>query len=202
MKLKEVLLDTENKMKKTIEAVMREFAEVRMKKTIEAVMREFAEVRTGRAHPSLVEGLYVDYYGSPMLLKQIASISIPEANLIVIQPWDPSVISEIEKAILKSNLGITPYNDGKIIRLVIPPLSRERREELAKLVRKMAEEGRVSLRTIRHTAKEAIEKLEKDKVISEDDKFRGFEELQKLIDKYISQIDNILKGKEKEIFEF
>jgi len=184
--VKDVLLNTENK----------------MKKTIEAVIREFLEIRTGRAHPGLVEGIHVDYYGSPMLLKQIASISVPDAHLIVIQPWDPTVLSEIEKAILKSNLGITPYNDGKIIRLTIPPLSRERREELVKLVKKKAEEGRVSLRTIRHTAKEEIEKLEKDKLISEDDKFRGFEELQKLTDKYLSQIDEILKNKEKEIFEF
>jgi ribosome recycling factor len=186
MNLKELLLDTENK----------------MKKTLEAVRRELSEVRTGRAHPGLVEGLHVDCYGSSLLLKQIASISIPDAHLIVIQPWDPSIIQEIEKAILKSNLGVSPYNDGKVIRLTIPPLSRERREELAKLVKKMAEEGRISLRTIRHTAKETIEKLEKDKLISEDDKFRGFDELQKLVDKYISQIDEILKNKEKEIFEF
>ncbi|MCM8792325.1 MAG: ribosome recycling factor [Candidatus Omnitrophica bacterium] len=186
MKLKEILLDTENK----------------MKKTIESVMRGFSEVRTGRAHPGLVEGLHVNYYGNSVLLKQIASISIPDAHLIVIQPWDPSVIDEIEKVILKSNLGITPFNDGKIIRLSIPPLSRERREELAKLIKKMAEEGRISLRTIRHTAKETIEKLEKDKIISEDDKFRGFDELQKLVDKYTSQIDEILKNKEREIFEF
>ncbi|MCM8799183.1 MAG: ribosome recycling factor [Candidatus Omnitrophica bacterium] len=173
-----------------------------MKKTIESVLREFAEVRTGRAHPGLVEGLHIDYYGSPTLLKQIASISIPDAHLIIIQPWDPNVLPEIEKAIFKSNLGVVPYNDGKLIRLTIPSLSKERREELAKLVRKMAEEGRVSLRTIRHSAKEAIEKLEKDKVISEDDKFRGFDELQKLIDKYTAKIEEILKNKEKEIFEF
>jgi len=186
MKTKEVLLDAENK----------------MKKTIEAVMRELSEVRTGRAHPGLVEGLHIDYYGTPTLLKQLATISIPDAHLIVIQPWDASIIGEIEKAILKSNLGLTPYNDGKIVRLSIPSLSRERREELAKLVKKMAEDGKVSLRTIRHTAKETIEKLYKDKIISEDDKFRGFDELQKLVDKYIAQIDEILKNKEKEIFEF
>jgi ribosome recycling factor len=186
MNLKEIIIDTENK----------------MKKSLEAVMREFSEIRTGRAHPGLVEGLYINYYGSPTLLKQLASISIPDAHLIVIQPWDTSIIQEIEKAILKSNLGLTPYNDGKIIRLAIPPLSQERRDELAKLVRKKAEEGRVSLRTIRHTAKEAIEKLYKDKLISEDDKFRGFDELQKLVDKYIAQIDELLKNKEKEIFEF
>lgn len=176
--------------------------EAKMKKTIEAVSREFSEIRTGRASPSLVEGIHIDYYDSPTLLKQLASISVPDAHLIVIQPWDPNIIAQVEKAILKSNLGITPSNDGKKIRLSIPPLSGERREELVKMVRKMAEEGRVSLRTIRHSAKETIERLEKDKKISEDEKFRGFDELQKIIDKFIAKIDEILKNKEKEITEF
>lgn len=176
--------------------------EEKMKKAVESVTREFCEIRTGRASPSLVEGLHIDYYGAPTLLKQLASISVPDARLIVIQPWDPTVIGEIEKAILKSNLGINPSNDGKLIRLTIPPLSRERRQELAKVVNKMAEEGRVSLRTIRREAKESLEKLEKDKVIAEDDKFRGIDELQKLIDKYIAKIDETLKNKEKEITEF
>ncbi len=176
--------------------------EAKMKKTIEAVAREFSEIRTGRASPSLVQGLYIDYYNTPTLLKQLASISVPDAHLIVIQPWDPNIIAQIEKTILKSNLGITPSNDGKIIRLSIPPLSRERREELAKMVKKMAEEGRVSLRTIRHAAKEAIAKLEKDKAIPEDEKFRGFDELQKIIDRYIAKIEEILKNKEKEILEY
>ena len=186
MTVKDILNDTEGK----------------MKKTIEAVSREFSEVRTGRAHPGLVEGIHIDYYGSPTLLKQLASISIPDAHLIVIQPWDPTVIAEVEKAILKSNLGLTPSNDGKIIRLSIPSLSRERREELAKMVKKMAEEGKVSLRTIRHSGKESIEKLEKDKIIPEDEKFRGIDELQKLVDRYIAKVDEILKSKEKEIMEF
>jgi ribosome recycling factor len=177
-------------------------AETKMKKTIEAMTREFSEVRTGRASPSLVQGLHIDYYGTPTLLKQLASISVPDAHLIVIQPWDPSVIAEVEKAILRSNLGVTPSNDGKIVRLAIPPLSVERREELAKMVKKMAEEGRVSLRTIRHSARESIEKLEKDKAISEDDKFRGFDDLQKVVDKYIKKIDEVLTGKDKEIREF
>ena len=176
--------------------------EEKMKKAVESVTRELSEIRTGRASPSLVEGLHIDYYGTSTLLKTLASISVPDAHLIVIQPWDPTVIGEIEKAILKSNLGINPSNDGKLIRLSIPPLSRERRQELAKVVNKMAEEGRVSLRTIRREAKESLEKLEKDKVIPEDDKFRGIDELQKLIDKYIAKIDEILKNKEKEILEF
>ena len=174
----------------------------KMKKAVDSVIREFAEIRTGRASPSLVEGLYINYYGTPTLLKQLASISVPDAHLIVIQPWDITAIVEIEKAIMKSNLGVNPSNDGKLIRLSIPPLSKERRQELVKVVHKMAEEGRVSLRTIRREAKEALEKLEKDKVIPEDDKFRGIDELQKLVDKYIAKVDEILKNKEKEILEF
>ncbi len=175
--------------------------EEKMKKAVDSVMREFSEIRTGRASPSLVEGLHIDYYGTPTLLKQLASISVPDAHLIVIQPWDVTAIVEIEKAIMKSNLGINPSNDGKLIRLSIPPLSKERRQELVKVVHKMAEEGRVSLRTIRREAKEALEKLEKDKVIPEDDKFRGIDELQKLVDKYIAKVDESLKNKEKEVLE-
>lgn len=174
----------------------------KLKKGFESVTREFSEIRTGRASPTLVEGLHIDYYGTPTLLKQLASISAPDAHLIVIQPWDATAIIEIEKAIMKSNLGITPSNDGKVIRLSVPSLSKERRQELAKVVHKMAEEGRVSLRTIRRDAKEALEKLEKDKTIAEDDKFRGIDELQKLVDKYIAKIDELLKNKEKEILEF
>jgi ribosome recycling factor len=176
--------------------------EEKMKKAVDSMMREFSEIRTGRASPGLVEGLHIDYYGTPTLLKQLASISAPDAHLIVIQPWDATAIVEIEKAIMKSNLGINPSNDGKLIRLPIPPLSKERRQELVKVVHKMTEEGRVSLRTIRREAKEALEKLEKDKVIPEDDKFRGIDELQKLVDKYIAKVDELLKSKEKEILEF
>jgi len=176
--------------------------EEKMKKACESVAREFSEIRTGRASSALVEGLHIDYYGTQTLLKQLASISVPDAHLIVIQPWDITAIAEIEKAIMKSNLGITPSNDGKLIRLSVPPLSKERRQELAKVVHKMSEDGRVSLRTIRRDAKEALEKLEKDKVIAEDDKFRGIDELQKLVDKYIAKIDELLKNKEKEILEF
>jgi len=174
----------------------------KMKKALESVTREFSEIRTGRASPSLVEGMHIDYYGTPTLLKQLASISAPDAHLLVIQPWDISAIAEIEKAIMKSNLGITPSNDGKLIRLSVPQPSKERRQELAKVVHKMSEEGRVSLRTIRRDAKEQVEKLEKDKAISEDDKFRTIEELQKIVDKYIAKVDEVLKAKEKEILEF
>lgn len=175
--------------------------EEKLKKGLESVTREFSEIRTGRASPTLVEGMHVDYYGTLTLLKQLASISAPDAHLIVIQPWDPSVIPEVEKAIMKSSLGVMPSNDGKMIRLSLPPLSQERRQELVKVLHKMAEEGRVSLRTIRRDAKEHLEKLEKDKVIPEDDKFRGIDELQKQVEKYIGKIDELLKGKEKEVLE-
>lgn len=183
MAIKEILHNTEEK----------------MKKAFDSTLREFHEVRTGRASPTLVEGLHFDYYGTPTMLKQLAAISAPDAHLITIQPWDATAIPEIEKAILKSNLGINPSNDGKMIRLAVPQLSKERRQEMAKLVHKMAEDGRVSLRTIRRDAKESVEKLEKDKLITEDDKFRGIDELQKLVDKYIAKIDELLKSKEKEI---
>jgi ribosome recycling factor len=173
--------------------------EEKMKKAFDSVTREFSEIRTGRASPHIVEGLHIDYYGTPTLLKQLASISVPDAHLIVIQPWDATAIPEIEKAILKSNLGINPSNDGKIVRLAVPQLSHDRREEMVKVLHKMSEEGRVSLRTIRRDAKEAIEKLEKDKVISEDDKFRAIDELQKLVDKQIAKVDELLKVKEKEV---
>jgi ribosome recycling factor len=186
MTIKEILHSTEEK----------------MRKAFDSMNREFHEVRTGRASPSLVEGLHIDYYGTLTMLKQLAAISAPDAHLIVIQPWDPTVIVEIEKAIMKSNLGINPSNDGKVIRLSVPQLSKERRQELAKLIHKMSEDGRVSMRTIRRDAKETVEKLEKDKIIPEDDKFRGIDELQKVVDKYIAKIDELLKNKEKEVLEF
>ena len=186
MTVKEILHNTEEK----------------LKKAIDFVMREFSEVRTGRANPSIVEGLHIDYYGTPTMIKQIAAISAADAHMLIIQPWDPTAIAEIEKTILKSNLGLSPSNDGKIIRLSVPALSQERRGELVKILHKKAEEGRVSLRTIRHEAKAVVEKSEKDKLISEDDKFRGVDELQKLVDKYIARIDDILKNKEKEVLEF
>jgi len=181
-------------------AIVRE-TEEKMHKALEAVSREFSEVRTGRAHPGLVEGMHIDYYGAPTLLKQLASISVPDSHLIVIQPWDPTVIPEVEKAIMKSNLGITPSNDGKLIRLAVPQLSRERRDDLAKMIKKMAEDGRISLRTIRRDANDSVKKLEDDKVISEDDRFRIQEEIQKITDKYIARIEEILKNKEKEVVE-
>jgi len=185
MTVKEVLHTTEDK----------------LKKSIDFVSRNFAEVRTGRANPALVEGMHVDYYGTPTMLKQLAAISVPDARMILIQPWDPTAMVEIEKAILKSNLGITPSNDGKVIRLTVPQLSKERRQELAKVVHKMAEEGRVSLRTVRHESRAILEKLQKDKVVSEDDRDRGIDEVQKMVDKFTVKIDEMLKAKEKEVLE-
>ena len=173
--------------------------EIKMKKTMEAIQREFSIVRTGRASTALVETLKVDYYGVPTALRQVASITTPDARLIMIQPWDKNALPEIEKAILKSEIGISPTNDGKSIRLSIPSLTDERRAELDKVLKKIAEDGRVSLRTCRHSAVEHIRKLEKDKAITEDERFNSQEEIQKLTDKYIKDADNLLAGKEKEI---
>ncbi|MBU2102079.1 MAG: ribosome recycling factor [Candidatus Omnitrophota bacterium] len=173
-----------------------------MKKAIEATKREFSESRSGRANPKMVEGVRVNYYGTPTLLKEIATISVPEARMLVISPWDPTSIKEIERSIQQSELGITPVNDGKIIRLIVPALSEERRDELAKIVKKVAEEGKVSVRTIRQNGKDRIKSLEKDKKISEDDRFSSEAELQKLTDKYTADIDKLLGDKEKELKEF
>jgi len=173
-----------------------------MKKVIEATKRELAELRSGRANPKMVEGIRVNYYGTPTLLKEIATIGVPEARMIVISPYDPSSLKEIEKAILQSELGITPVSDKKIIRLIVPPLSEERRQELIKIVKKVSEEGKVSIRTVRRDGKERIRVLEKDKKISEDDRFKSEDELQKLTDRYIKEIDAILEDKEKELREF
>lgn len=175
--------------------------ETKMKKAQEATRRNFSEIRTGRANPHMVEGLHIDYFGTPTLLKTLAQITVPDARLIVIQPWDASVIPEIEKAIQNSNLGVAPFNDGKIIRLSIPQLTQERREELRKVVKTMAEDGRVSLRTIRRDSNEAIKKLETDKAIAEDDRFKSQEEIQKLTDKHMAELETILKEKEKELVE-
>lgn len=173
-----------------------------MKKAIEAIKRELAELRSGRANPKMVEGIRVNYYGAPTLLKELATIGIPEARMIVISPYDPSSAKEIEKAILQSGLGITPIGDGKIIRLIVPPLSEERRQELIKIVKKTVEEGKVSIRTVRRDGKEKIKNLEKDKKITEDEKFKSEEELQKVTDKYIAEIDKVSESKEKELKEF
>jgi len=175
--------------------------ESKMKKTVEADERELSTIRTGRANASLAEGIKVDCYGSSMAIRQLASVSTPGPRLIVIQPWDRSIIADIEKAILSSDLGITPNNDGKVIRISIPQLTQERRNELGKVLKRIAEESKISLRTARRVANEEIEKLEKDKAISEDDKFKYKADIQKIIEKYTKEIDNQLASKEKEIQE-
>ncbi len=174
-------------------------SETRMKETVEAVRKQFSTVRTGRAHPSLVENVKVDYYGSKTLLKQLANINVPEARLIVIQPWDKGSVAAIEKAILASDIGITPNNDGKIIRLTLPQLTHERRDELKKVLHRMSEEGRVSVRNTRHHANEEAAGLEKNNMMTEDDKFQCKEKVQELTAKYIKKIDELLAEKEQEI---
>lgn len=180
--------------------VIKEVEEL-MRKAVESVKREFAEVRSGRAHPSMVEGILVDYYGSPTPLKQIASVTIPDARLIIVQPWDPSSLQFIQKAILNSNLGFNPIVDGKNLKIPVPALSEERREELIKVVKGVVEEGRISLRTVRRDSIEKVRKLEKDKKMSEDDKFRLEAEVQKLTDKAVKQIDELFEEKRKELLE-
>ena len=176
-------------------------AESKMKKSIDALKRELTGIRTGRASPALVEPLKVDFYGSPTPLQQIATVAAPEARLLTIKPFDPSTLSAIEKAILKSDLGLTPMNDGKIIRLAIPALTEERRRDLTKVVRKHVEETHVALRNVRRDGLKDLEDLEKEKMISEDQHFKGKDLLQELTDKYIAQVDQIGKAKEAEIME-
>ena len=181
-----------------VQAILKD-AETKMQKSVDSLAREFSTIRTGRASPALVEGVRVDYYGTPTPLKQMASILAADPKLLTIQPWDANLLSEIERALLKADLGLSPVNDGKIIRVPIPPLSTERREELTRVAHKLMEEGRISIRTIRHAAKESIEKLHKDKAINEDEKFRGLEDLQKLTDRYHAKMEELLKAKEAEL---
>jgi len=176
-------------------------AEAKMKKCMETVQREFGEVRTGRAQPSLIEDMHIDYYGTSTPIKQLAAVSSPDPRQILIQPWDSNAIIEIEKAIMTSKLGIMPSNDGKTMRLSFPPLSAERREEFIKVVKDMAERGRVTLRTIRRDANEKIKKVQSEGHMSEDDKFKGEEETQKLTDRFIKDIDALVEKKSKELRE-
>ena len=184
-----------------IESIYQETTES-MEKSIDSLKNEFKKVRTGRASLSILDGIRVGYYGTMTPLNQMASLSIPESRLITIQPWDISVIKDIEKAILKSDLGLTPSNDGKLIRISIPPLTEERRKELAKVVYKKSEEHRVALRNIRRDSNELLKGLKKDGDISEDDAFRAQDQVQKITDKHIKLIDGVCKEKEKEILEF
>ncbi|MHB1357177.1 MAG: ribosome recycling factor [Anaerolineae bacterium] len=183
-----------------IDDVMLE-SEEKMEKTVEALRRELLTIRTGRASPALVENLRVDYYGSIMPLNQLATIAAPEPRLIAIRPWDVGSLSAIEKAIQKSELGLTPHNDGKMIRLPIPTLTDERRRELGKVVSRRVEEGRIAIRNIRRDALKEIGDLLKDKEISEDDQFKAKEDLQELTDTYIKKIDQVGEQKQAEIME-
>lgn len=173
--------------------------EDRMKKSISVYKENLAEVRAGRANPAVLNKVMVEYYGTPTPINQIAGISVPEARMIVIQPWDVSVLKEIEKAILASEIGINPNNDGKVIRLNFPELTEERRKELSKDIKKMAEDARVSIRAIRRDGMEEVKTKQKNGEITEDDRTREENEIQKMTDKYIAEIDSILENKEKEI---
>jgi ribosome recycling factor len=173
-----------------------------MSKSIEALERELQRVRTGRASLSILDGIKVDYYGTLTPLNQMATLAVPESRLITIQPWDVSVIKDIEKALLKSDLGLTPANDGKILRISIPPLTEERRKELVKLVHKMCEEHKVSVRNVRRDSNELLKSLKKDGDISEDEAFKAQDEIQKITDEHVKLIDECYTKKEKEILEF
>jgi len=173
----------------------------RMESTIEDARRRLASVRTGRASVNLLDNITVDYYGVQTPLNQVATIGAPEPSLLTVQPWDPSIIGAIEKAIQSSDLGINPSNDGKIIRIPIPPLTEERRKQIAKLVGEIAEEHKTAIRNIRRDSNEKLKKLQKDKQISEDDERDGLEQVQKLTDSYVQKITEMAKNKEAEIMK-
>ncbi len=174
-------------------------AQKRMNETIEHTRRELAVIRTGRASLSILDGLTVEYYGTPTPLNQVATLTVPDPTLIVAQPWDVTLIPKIEKSIRASDLGLNPSNDGKVVRVPIPPLTEERRKQLAKRVHEIAEHGRTAIRLERRDANEALKKLLKDKTISEDDEKRGLDQVQKQTDHHIQQIDELAKHKADEI---
>ena len=185
MDIDTILLDTED----------------RMEKAMAALERDFQKLRTGRATTALVDGIKADYYGTPTPISQMASVAVPDSRTITIQPWDKGGISVVEKAILKSDLGLTPVNDGKIIRISIPPLTEDRRKELGKLARKSGEEAKVAVRNVRRDANDQLKKLEKDKAISEDELKKATDDVQKLTDKYVAKVDEKCAAKEKEIMD-
>ena len=176
-------------------------AKRRMGKTVEDLRHELASIRTGRASVSILDPVRVDYYGSPLPLNQVANLSTPEPSLIMVQPWDVSQIGAIEKAIMRSNLGLTPANNGTVIRLPIPPLTEERRKDLVKQLHRIVEQHRVAARNVRRDANEIAKKMLKDKKISEDEQRRNHDEIQKLTDSFIKEIEAVGAGKEKEILE-
>ena len=176
-------------------------AETRMRKAVDALRRDLATVRTGRASPGLVEHLHVDYYGTSTPLNQLASIAVPEARLLAIQPWDKGSLDAIEKAIQKSNLGLNPSNDGTIIRLVIPQLTEDRRKELVRVVHSKVEDGRVAIRNVRRDAHEMLRDLQREKEISEDEEHRAQDQLQKVTDRFVGGADAVGQEKERELLE-
>jgi ribosome recycling factor len=174
----------------------------KMDRALEVLGQDFARIRTGRASVTLLEGIKVDAYGTAMPISQVASLAAPEPRLLTVQPWDTGLLSDLEKAILRSDLGLTPSNDGKIIRIPIPPLTTERRKELVKSTKKMTEESKVALRNLRREANEQLKELKKDKQISEDEAFKAQDEVQKVTDDYIKKLDGLAAEKEKEIMSF
>ena len=176
-------------------------AEERIEKAVGALDRDFAKLRTGRASTALVDGIKAEYYGALTPISQMASVAVPDSRTITIQPWDKGGMAAVEKAILKSDLGLTPVNDGKIIRISIPPLTEERRRDLVKVARKYAEEAKVAVRNVRRDANDSLKKAEKDKEITEDELKRASDEVQKLTDKYVGEVDNRCQAKEKEIMD-
>jgi ribosome recycling factor len=184
-----------------MQSVIKE-TEAHMQGAIDVLSRELAGVRTGRASTALLEGIKVDYYGTATPVNQLASLSVPDPRTLLIQPWEPGLLPAIEKAIMKSDLGVTPANDGKTVRLVVPPLTEERRRQLAKVVGKLAEDCRVAVRNIRHEANKKVKALEKEKKISEDDGRRGLEQIQRITDKFVQRVEELLKKKEQEILGF
>jgi len=175
--------------------------ETKMKKTVDLLVKDYATLRAGRATPALLDKILVDYYGTPTPINQMATISVPESRLLVIQPWDRNMLTQIEKAILKSDLGITPASDGNVIRLVIPTLTQEKRKDLVKVINKKAEEGRIAIRNLRREANDIVKAAEKKGDISEDESKRYLDEIQKLTDKYIKKVDQVAEAKEKEVME-
>ncbi len=184
----------------TPEVVLSE-VERKMGQSIEALHRELASLRTGRATPSLIENVSVDYYGSPTPLKQIASISAPDARAIMVQPWDKQALREIERSLMRSDMGFNPSNDGNIITVPIPPLNQERRQELVRLLKRKIEDGKVSVRNVRRDGLETLRKLERDKAISQDQNRRSQDQLQKTTDAHIKSIDQVSTAKEAEIMQ-
>ena len=178
-----------------------EEVERKMERSIEALRKDLSRIRTGRASLALLDGISVDYYGTATALNQMATLAVPESRLITIQPWDKTQIGPIEKAIQRSDLGLTPTNDGTLIRLSVPPLTADRRKDLVKQVKKVGEESKIALRNVRREGNDMLKSLEKDKLVSEDDWRRGQDQVQKITDRYIAQIDEILQSKEHEVME-